>query len=70
VAGDPRDASRPSSQLGPHDLVIAVITGGGSALLAAPKDGITLAEKIALTRQLSAVGRRRSRTLNAARRDN
>ena len=56
------------SQLGPRDLVIAVITGGGSALLAAPKKGVSLDEKIALTRRLSESGADIA-TLNAARRD-
>jgi glycerate 2-kinase len=55
------------SQLGPHDLVIAVITGGGSALLAAPREGISLDEKIAITRQLSESGADIA-TLNATRR--
>lgn len=41
---------------GPRDLVIAVITGGGSALLAAPRPGVTLEEKIALTKRLSESG--------------
>ncbi len=40
----------------PGDLVIAVITGGGSALLAAPGPGVTLEEKIALTQRLSESG--------------
>jgi len=56
------------SQVGPRDLVIAVITGGGSALLAAPKKGVSLDEKIALTRRLSESGADIA-TLNAARRD-
>jgi glycerate 2-kinase len=55
------------SHLGPRDLVIAVITGGGSALLAAPKEGISLDEKIAVTRRLSESGADIA-TLNAARR--
>jgi hydroxypyruvate reductase len=55
------------ADLGPRDLVIAVITGGGSALLAAPKEGISLAEKIAVTRRLSESGADIA-TLNAARR--
>ena len=54
--------------LGPRDLVIAVITGGGSALVAAPRDGVTLAEKIACTRALSEAGADIA-TLNAARRE-
>jgi hydroxypyruvate reductase len=53
--------------LGPRDLAIAVITGGGSALLAEPRDGFTLADKIALTQRLSAAGADIA-TLNAARR--
>ena len=53
--------------LGPRDLAIAVITGGGSALLAEPRDGVTLADKIALTQRLSAAGADIA-TLNAARR--
>jgi glycerate 2-kinase len=56
------------SQLGPRDLVIAVITGGGSALLAAPRPGITIEEKIAITKQLSAAGASIAK-LNAARRE-
>jgi hydroxypyruvate reductase len=55
------------SQLGPHDLAIALITGGGSALLAAPREGIPLDEKIAITRQLSESGADIA-TLNATRR--
>jgi glycerate 2-kinase len=55
------------SQLGPHDLVIALITGGGSALLAAPREGISLDEKIAITRRLSESGADIA-TLNATRR--
>ena len=52
--------------LGPRDLVIAVITGGGSACLAAPREGVSLEEKIALTRRLAADGADIA-TLNAAR---
>jgi len=44
------------SSLGPRDLAIAVVTGGGSALLAAPPPGVPLEEKIAVTRLLSAAG--------------
>jgi len=54
--------------LGPRDLVIAVVTGGGSALLAAPREGVTLEDKIALTRRLSESGADIA-TLNAARRE-
>jgi len=40
----------------PDDLAIAVIAGGGSALLAAPPAGVPLEEKIAVTRFLSEAG--------------
>jgi glycerate-2-kinase len=39
-----------------RDLCIALISGGGSALLPAPIDGITLEDKLAVTRFLSAAG--------------
>lgn len=42
--------------LGPHDLCLAVWSGGGSALLPAPAEGVTLADKLAVTRFLSAAG--------------
>jgi glycerate 2-kinase len=42
--------------LGPNDLCIALISGGGSALLPAPIDGITLADKLAVTKHLSGAG--------------
>lgn len=38
------------------DLCIALISGGGSALLPCPAEGITLADKLAVTRFLSAAG--------------
>jgi glycerate 2-kinase len=38
------------------DLCIALISGGGSALLPAPVEGISLADKLAVTRHLSATG--------------
>jgi hydroxypyruvate reductase len=38
------------------DLVVALITGGGSALLAAPPDGLTLADEQALNESLLASG--------------
>ena len=43
-------------RLRPDDLAVALVTGGGSALLAAPRDGLTLDDKIAVTRFLSAAG--------------
>ena len=42
--------------LGPRDLCLCLISGGGSALLPAPVEGITLADKLELTRFLSSVG--------------
>jgi glycerate 2-kinase len=42
--------------LGPDDLCICLISGGGSALLPAPVEGISLADKQQLTRELSAAG--------------
>ncbi len=41
---------------GEDDMVLALISGGGSALLTAPAEGITLAEKQALTDRLLASG--------------
>jgi hydroxypyruvate reductase len=38
--------------LGPDDLVLALISGGGSALMALPVPGLTLAAKQRLTREL------------------
>ena len=42
--------------LGEDDLVVALISGGGSALLAAPAEGLTLADKQAVNRALLASG--------------
>ncbi len=44
------------SSLGANDLCIVLLSGGGSALLPAPIEGISLADKIAVTRFLSAAG--------------
>jgi hydroxypyruvate reductase len=41
---------------GEHDVVICLISGGGSALLTAPSDGVRLADKQAATRNLLACG--------------
>lgn len=41
---------------GPRDLVLCLISGGGSALLIAPAEGITLPDKQATTRSLLACG--------------
>jgi len=42
--------------LDPADLVLVLISGGGSALTPAPVEGVTLAEKQALTKALLACG--------------
>lgn len=42
--------------LGPDDLVIALITGGGSALLPCPPEGVSLADEITLNQALLASG--------------
>ena len=44
------------SGLGTDDLVLCLISGGGSALLALPLDGVTLADKQAVNRALLASG--------------
>ena len=45
-----------AADLGPRDLCIALISGGGSALMPAPVEGITLDDKLSVTRLLSAAG--------------
>ena len=42
--------------LGPDDLCLCLLSGGGSALLPAPVEAITLDDKLAVTRHLSAAG--------------
>jgi len=42
--------------LGPDDLVLALISGGGSALMALPAPGLTLDDKQAITRRLLHAG--------------
>jgi hydroxypyruvate reductase len=42
--------------LGPDDLVLALFSGGGSALLTLPAEGLTLADKQAVNRRLLACG--------------
>lgn len=51
-----RRALRLVSDLTADDLVLALISGGGSALLTAPAPGITLADKQAVTRALLKCG--------------
>ena len=45
-----------AASLGPRDLCLCLISGGGSALMPAPIAGLPLAEKQALTRFLSGAG--------------
>lgn len=47
---------RAVSGLNSDDLVVALICGGGSALLAAPAEGLTLDDEVALNRALLASG--------------
>src|SRR5205814_2841224 len=44
------------SSIGANDLCICLISGGGSALMPAPVQGVSLTEKQAITRMLSAGG--------------
>ncbi|OJU13500.1 MAG: glycerate kinase, partial [Caulobacterales bacterium 68-7] len=53
--------------LGPDDLVLALISGGGSSVLSLPAPGLTLADKQATNRALLASGLD-IRTMNAVRR--
>lgn len=41
---------------GPDDVAVCLLSGGGSALLPAPAEGVTLADKIAATRLLDRCG--------------
>lgn len=45
-----------ASGLGPDDLALCLISGGGSALASVPAPGVTLADKQTLNRQLLACG--------------
>jgi len=44
------------ASLGPEDLAVVIVTGGGSALLEEPAAGVRLADVIEVTRFLSAAG--------------
>ena len=45
-----------AGSLGPGDLLVVLLSGGASALLPAPVEGVTLADKAELTRQLLRAG--------------
>ncbi len=51
-----RQMLRDVSSLGPSDLCICLLSGGGSALLPAPAAGVSLADMIAITKLLAASG--------------
>jgi len=51
-----RDIVRMVSECGERDLVICLISGGGSALMPLPVEGVTLAEKQEMTRLLLECG--------------
>ena len=42
--------------LGPRDVAVAVVSGGGSALLCLPRPGVPLAEKVAVAKFLAEAG--------------
>jgi len=51
-----RDILAAASALGPDDLVLALVSGGGSSLLSLPVEGVSMADLKALTKQLLASG--------------
>ncbi len=53
-----RQAIELAASAGPNDLVLALMSGGASALWSAPANGITFADKQALTKQLLRCGAR------------
>jgi glycerate 2-kinase len=55
IAGT-REILKRVSRLKPTDLCLVALSGGGSALLPAPAPGISLADKLAVTRLLAAAG--------------
>jgi hydroxypyruvate reductase len=55
VAGS-EEILRLVESLGPDDLCLCLVSGGGSALMPAPVEGVSLADKLAITRYLSAAG--------------
>lgn len=50
------DMLRLVREAGANDLVLCLLSGGGSALLPAPAAGVTLEEKVAVARALSSAG--------------
>src|SRR5262245_29227495 len=53
-----RDILRTVEGLGPDDLLLALVSGGGSALLSLPAEGVTMAGLKATTRELLRSGAR------------
>ena len=51
-----REILAAAQSLGPDDLLLALVSGGGSSLLALPCDGIAMADLKAVTRELLASG--------------
>ncbi|MFO0204748.1 MAG: DUF4147 domain-containing protein, partial [Betaproteobacteria bacterium] len=51
-----REVLRRARSLGPGDLLLALVSGGGSALLSLPADGVSLADLKATTRELLRCG--------------
>jgi glycerate 2-kinase len=56
AAAGAEDMLRLVGSMGPDDLCFCLISGGGSALMPLPIEGISLADKVALIRELSARG--------------
>lgn len=55
VAGA-QEMLRLAKSAGPNDVALCLLSGGGSALLPAPADGVTLADKLAATKLLHQCG--------------
>jgi len=55
-AAGAREIIRLVESAGPDDLCLCLISGGGSALMPAPVEGISLDDKLEITRYLSAAG--------------
>jgi glycerate 2-kinase len=55
VAGS-QEMLRLAKSAGPNDVALCLLSGGGSALLPAPADGVSLADKLAVTRLLHHCG--------------